>query len=81
MVPEDDVLTADGKIMWLGCLAEESAMAVGREEVEVFINVVESLILVGKAVEWLGSPDLRWNIDEEAGNWPRNGWVEHYGAG
>lgn len=66
-IPEDAIVAADGEVVGVLCLAEEGTVAVGWEEVEVFIDVVGGGVRNGVAVGWLGSPDLGGNVDEEGG--------------
>ena len=72
-VPENDVVATDGEVEGLGGLAEWGAVAVGWEQVKVFVDVVGILGVDGEAVGGFGSPDLWWCIDEEGSGWPRGG--------
>lgn len=64
-VPEDAVGAVDAEVKWVAGLAEEGAVAVGREEVKVFINVGGVVVRNTVAVGWFGSPNLGWYVNEE----------------
>jgi hypothetical protein len=67
-VPKNDVVAADCVVERLGGLAEEGAVAVGGEEVKVFVDVVSAVVVGAVFVGWFWPPDLGWDVDEEGGS-------------
>ena len=62
-VPEDAICAPNAEVEWGGCGTEGGTVAVRREEVEVFVDVVRCVVGLGVSVDGFWSENFGWDLD------------------